>query len=52
LADEIADLMATEPGVDFSFEVQIQADSGSPLSAETKEKLNEVLSRISDELRF
>jgi hypothetical protein len=52
LADEIAGLMAAEPGVDFSFEVQIQADSGSPLSAETKEKLNEVLNRVSDELKF
>jgi hypothetical protein len=52
LADEIANLMIAEPGIDFSFQVSVETSRDSPLSDDTKEKLNEVLSRVSDELQF
>lgn len=52
LADEIADLLSAEPGMDFSFHVRIETDGGSSLTAETREKLNDVLSRVSEELKF
>jgi hypothetical protein len=44
--------MKAGAGLDLSFEVRIEAKDGSTLSPEAREKLNDVLRRVSDELQF
>jgi len=51
LADEISNLLKAGAGIDFSFEVSINVDNGE-LTPDTKEKLNEVLHRVSEDLQF
>lgn len=51
LADEISSLLKAGAGVDFSFEVSVNVEDGE-LNPDTKEELNEVLQRVSEDLQF
>jgi hypothetical protein len=51
LADEISNLLKAAPGLDFLFEISISV-ANSDLEPDTKEKLNDVLQQVSDDLQF
>lgn len=51
LAETVGDLIEISPELDFQFRITITAD-GEPPSSEVLEKINEVLQKVTDKLKF